>query len=249
MLLTAALGLTGLSNHPFWDDEANTAIYGRNLLKFGRLTAWDGQNLVGYAYGGALGEDLGKELRVPALPACVAAIGMRLAGETTFGGRVMFVIAGIASVGLLAIWMRRLFGRRVISWRMLGAVVAAAVIVAVGVTGMDYMTQRQWARKTGPVLADAERVLVRLVYVKNETEPQRLARARDEVRRLNLASRLGEVRSSAAPRWARDLTPLTTTFSLMAEAQPLPERVVHRLSDGGLLSRASRLREMLAREG
>jgi len=144
---------------------------------------------------------------------------------------------------------RRLFGRWVISWRMLGAVVAAAVIVAVGVTGMDYMTQRQWARKTGPVLADAERVLVRLVYVKNETEPQRLARARDEVRRLNLASRLGEVRSSAAPRWARDLTPLTTTFSLMAEAQPLPERVVHRLSDGGLLSRASRLREMLAREG
>ena len=112
MLLTAVLGLTGLSNHPFWDDEANTAIYGRNLLKFGRMTAWDGRNLIGYAHGGALGEDLGKELRVPALPACVAALGMRLAGETTFGGRVMFVVAGIASVGLLAFWMRRLLGRR-----------------------------------------------------------------------------------------------------------------------------------------
>ena len=112
MLLAAVLGLAGLSNHPFWDDEANTAIYGRNLLKFGRLTAWDGTNLVGYALGGALGEDLGKELRVPALPAYVAALGMLLFGETNFGGRVTFVVAGIVSVGLLAIWMRRLLGRR-----------------------------------------------------------------------------------------------------------------------------------------
>ncbi len=112
MLLAATLGLLGLSNQLFWDDEANTAIYARNLLEFGRLTAWDGTNLLGYNYGGALGEDLGKELRVPGLPACVAAVGMFVFGETTFGGRIMFVAAGVLSVGLLAIWMRRFFGRR-----------------------------------------------------------------------------------------------------------------------------------------
>ncbi|OHB67268.1 MAG: hypothetical protein A2V70_12335 [Planctomycetes bacterium RBG_13_63_9] len=117
MLLATVLALVGLTNHLFWDDEANTASYARNLLRFGRLTAWDGTNLVGYAYGGALGPDLGQELRVPALPAYVAALGMILFDGTslkdlTFSGRIMFVVAGVLSVGLLAIWTRRYFGRR-----------------------------------------------------------------------------------------------------------------------------------------
>jgi len=144
---------------------------------------------------------------------------------------------------------RRLFGRWVLSWRMLGAVAVAVIIVSVGLAGMDYVTRRQWARRTGPVLADAERVLVRLVYVKPEAGPQGLARAREEVRRLDLARRLGEARSSAEAEWARDLAPLADTFSLMAEQDPLPEGVVHRLSDGRLLARACRLRELLARGG
>ncbi len=149
----------------------------------------------------------------------------------------------------IAAGRRRLFGQWVLSWRMLGAVVAAVVIVTVGFAGMDYMTQRQWARQTGPVLVDAERVLVRLVYVKNAGRPQRLARARQEVRNLDLARRLGAVQSSAEPGWARDLAPLADTFSLLARDEPLPEPVVHRLSEGQLLARASRLRESLARGG
>jgi hypothetical protein len=149
----------------------------------------------------------------------------------------------------IAAGRRRLFGQWVLSWRMLGAVVAAAMIVTVGFAGMDYLTQRQWACRTGPVLADAERVLVRLVYVKNEAEPQRLARAREEVRNLDLARRMDEVQSTAQPAWARDLAPLADTFSLMAEDEPLPEPLVHRLSDGELLARACRLRETLARGG
>jgi len=123
MLLAAVLATIGLDNHLFWDDEANTAIYARNLLKFGKLTAWDGRNLVGYSYGGALGEDLGRELRVPALPAYVAALGMLLCGETTFGGRIMFVVAGVAAVGLLAVWMRRFIGRRS-SWYLPALILA-----------------------------------------------------------------------------------------------------------------------------
>jgi len=132
MLLAAVLASAGLGNQLFWDDEANTAIYGRNLLKFGRLTAWDGTNLVGYSYGGALGADLGQELRVPALPAYVAAAGLFLFGGTSFegtspdrisydaatcrrltlSGRIPFVVSGVLSIGLLAIWLRRHFGRR-----------------------------------------------------------------------------------------------------------------------------------------
>lgn len=149
----------------------------------------------------------------------------------------------------IAAGRRRLFGQWLLSWRMLGAVVAAAVIVTLGAAGMDYMTQRQWARRTRPVLADAERILVRLVYVKNEAEPERLARAREEVRSLDLARRLGEAQSSADPGWARDLAPLAATFILLADNEPLPEPLVHRLSDGQLLARACRLRETLTRGG
>jgi len=116
MLAAAGLASLGLTNHLFWDDEANTAIYARNLLTFGRLTAFDGTNLVGYAYGGSLGEDLGRELRVPGLPAYWAAAGMRLFGRTTLGGRIMFVVAGVISVGLLAVWLRRHLGRRFSVW-------------------------------------------------------------------------------------------------------------------------------------
>lgn len=117
ILAAAMLAAAGLGNQLFWDDEANTAIYGRNLIELGRLTAWDGTNLVGYSYGGALGEELGQELRVPPLPACVAAAGLLLCGGDTFqqltlAGRIPFVVAGVLSIALLAIWLRRHFGRR-----------------------------------------------------------------------------------------------------------------------------------------
>jgi len=52
MIVAVALALSlaclGLSNHAFWDDEAGTALFARNLLKTGELTAWDGVNLNGY---------------------------------------------------------------------------------------------------------------------------------------------------------------------------------------------------------
>jgi len=116
MAIASVLGSIGLSNQLFWDDEANTAIYARNLVNLGRLTAFDGTNLVSYALGGALGADLGQELRVPALPAYVAAAGMTLFGQNTFGGRVPFVGAGVLSLALLAVWLKRHFGRRFPWW-------------------------------------------------------------------------------------------------------------------------------------
>ena len=104
MVLAAVLVFPQLGRRPFWDDEANTAIYARNLVRFGRITAWDGVNLSGYAAGGALGDDLGQELRVPTLPAYVAADSMELFGQTTFAGRLPFALCGVLSVGLIAVF-------------------------------------------------------------------------------------------------------------------------------------------------
>jgi len=107
ILVAAALAFHGLTNHLFWDDEANTAIFGRNLLKTGKLTAWDGRNLMGYRGGAELDEDL-VNVYMPPMQYYVAAVGLSLFGESTFGGRALFVIAGLAGIALLAVLMRHL---------------------------------------------------------------------------------------------------------------------------------------------
>jgi len=111
MVVAGVLGGVGLDNHLFWDDEATTAIYARNLIEQHKITAYNGKNLVGYSFGGGLGEDLGRELRVPPLPAVWAAVGMIAFGQDTFGGRIMFVIAGVVSLAVMAVWLRRHLGR------------------------------------------------------------------------------------------------------------------------------------------
>ncbi len=107
ILIAGVLAFHGLTNHLFWDDEASTAIFGRNLLKTGKLTAWDGHNLIGYRGGAELDENL-INVYMPPMQYYVAAAGLYLFGESTFGGRVLFVIAGLAGIALLAVFMRHL---------------------------------------------------------------------------------------------------------------------------------------------
>jgi|GEM_PF-1707597 len=116
MAITLLLAVVGLDGQLFWDDEANTAIYARNWIEQGKITAWDGHNLLSYAQGGSLGADLGPELRVPVLPAFIAATGMFFFGPTTFAARLPFVLLGVLAVGLTALWARRHYGPRFPWW-------------------------------------------------------------------------------------------------------------------------------------
>jgi len=142
---------------------------------------------------------------------------------------------------------RRMFGESLMSGRMVAALAVAAGILMLGVSGADYVTRRDWARQTAPVLADAERVLVRLVYVGKADDRGRLAWAREETKKLALPERFVEARSRAEPTWAKDLAPLETMFALLASGDRLPPQLVAQLTDGQLLGRATRLRETLAR--
>jgi len=149
----------------------------------------------------------------------------------------------------VAVGKRRLLGTGLATWRMGAALAAAVGVVLIGLAGMDYASRWQWVRQTEPVLADAERVLVRLVYVRTEDEAHRLAWARDEVRKLELAERLATARAEADAPWAKDLAPLESTFALLAGNGPVPQDVAGQLRGGELLVHASRLRETLARGG
>ncbi len=115
LAVAALLGFFGLSNHHFWDDEANTALFARNLLQTGHLDAWDGNNLIGYRLGAELDENL-RNVYMPPAQYWLAALGLWAFGPTTWGGRVPFLLLGLASVGVLVMWVRWHLPKQLPGW-------------------------------------------------------------------------------------------------------------------------------------
>jgi len=108
-LLCAVLSLLGLDRHPFWPDEAITAIYSRNTARYGLPYAWDGRNLCAYGDGTSLDRHM-LAAAYPWLQFYVAALGFLAFGATTFAGRLPFALLGVACVPLtylLALRLRR----------------------------------------------------------------------------------------------------------------------------------------------
>ena len=106
LLIVGGFLLTyGLGNNAFWDDEANTALFGRNLNLSGHLTAWDGSNVVGFRQGAELDVNL-VNVYMPPIQYCIAALGLKLFGNTTLGGRVPFVVLGVLSIYMLMVFSR-----------------------------------------------------------------------------------------------------------------------------------------------
>jgi hypothetical protein len=103
MALCGWLAMTGLGNQALWDDEANTALFARNVRTMGELTAWDGQNLVGYALGAELNASL-HNIYMPPLQYYVAALSQDWFGDDTAGNRRLFVVLGITSLALLTVF-------------------------------------------------------------------------------------------------------------------------------------------------
>lgn len=143
----------------------------------------------------------------------------------------------------------RVLGGRFFTVRMAAALSVAASLVVFCGLALDHVTCRDWARRTEPVLADAERVLVRLVYVDPAEEAHRLAWAREEARNLALPERLARARGEAEPTWAGNLAPLETMFVLLAGEDPISPEMGAKLNQGELLERAARLHRDLMPDG
>lgn len=99
----------GLSNQALWDDEAHTALFARNLLRFGILTAWDGRNLIAPRGGAELDRNL-LNVTIPPLQFYLAAAGLAVFGETTFAARIPFVLVGLLTIPALGLYTRALLG-------------------------------------------------------------------------------------------------------------------------------------------
>jgi len=107
-LLAALLAFWGLGNNDFWDDEAFTAVYGRNLIRTGTLIGWDGRNLMDYGMMGFVNEDMIKTF-APRLQYLVAGLSLQIFGDSTAGGRFLFVFIGLFAIPLAAAWFKHEF--------------------------------------------------------------------------------------------------------------------------------------------
>ncbi|MCZ6673053.1 MAG: hypothetical protein O7C75_08945 [Verrucomicrobia bacterium] len=107
-LLAGLLAFWGLGNNDFWDDEAFTAAYGRNLIRTGTLIGWDGRNLMDYGMRGFVNEDMIKTF-APRLQYLVAGLSLKIFGDNAGGGRILFVFFGLFSIPLAAAWFRHEF--------------------------------------------------------------------------------------------------------------------------------------------
>jgi hypothetical protein len=133
LAVAACLALLGLGNNAFWDDEANTALFARNLIGAGQLTAWDGTNVIGFRQGAELNDHL-LNVYMPPLQYYVAAGGLRFFGLTTIGGRLPFVLLGLGSVAALILVARWYFRGRVVEW-------LPALLVALNPAYLMFMRQ------------------------------------------------------------------------------------------------------------
>ncbi len=97
VMLAAVLLFTHIGKESLWQDEAETALLGKNIMQFGLPIAYDGKNLVSQEAGMEFGKDYlwhwtswGDKY--------LAALSMKLFGKTTFGARFLFAVAGLLSV-------------------------------------------------------------------------------------------------------------------------------------------------------
>ena len=105
IIIAGYLSLQGLSDNYFWDDEAETALFSRNLLHFGHLTAWDGRNLISRRDGIHLDRQWINRFNSP-LQFYLTAASFRCLGESTQSARLPFVLLGLASLPIFYLILR-----------------------------------------------------------------------------------------------------------------------------------------------
>lgn len=96
-IIFSLLMIAGALTHSLWGDEADTALFARNILKFGIPTAWDGTNLI--IANLVLDKDLVNHVH-PWLPYYLVSLFFRFFGESSFIARLPFLLFSLATMPL-----------------------------------------------------------------------------------------------------------------------------------------------------
>jgi hypothetical protein len=108
LTIGALLLLSRLDGVRLWQDEAETALLGRNTLRYGVPVVWDGRNLVAQYYS----LDFERHLlhQKGWLPSYLVAASFALFDESTASARLPFAILGLAALWLCRRLALRLTG-------------------------------------------------------------------------------------------------------------------------------------------
>ncbi len=110
MAIAALLLFSGIGKHRFWDDEANTAVMGQNMLATKSASAWNGLNLLSYGMRGSVDTNL-KKTSIPPLQYIIAGISQEIFGRSTIGARMLFVLIGLFTLLFTSLWYKEEFSK------------------------------------------------------------------------------------------------------------------------------------------
>jgi Dolichyl-phosphate-mannose-protein mannosyltransferase len=125
LILGALLIFSNLDDRYLWEDEAETALLAKNVLRFGVPIAWDGVNLISQE----CGTDFDANYlwrQTPWLPIYLTAASFALFDVSTFTARLPFALLGLLSVPSLYALAQRVFADRRIS-----LIAAASLLLSV----------------------------------------------------------------------------------------------------------------------
>ncbi|MDR1303934.1 MAG: glycosyltransferase family 39 protein [Verrucomicrobiales bacterium] len=101
-----------LGHYSFWDDEPNTAMAAKGLVRHGDTVAWVGDgNLAARDSGLSLDDQL-RERMTPPLASWLTAASFLAFGETLWSARLPHAALGLLTVALLLHWARQCGGTR-----------------------------------------------------------------------------------------------------------------------------------------
>jgi hypothetical protein len=108
LLLGGFLLFWDLSGRCLWEDEAETALLGKNIIRFGLPYAYDGTNVVSQEIAREFGPDFLWRWS-PWMQFYIAAASMFCFGATTLAARLPFAILGFLSIPLTYALAQRLY--------------------------------------------------------------------------------------------------------------------------------------------
>lgn len=123
------LVLLGANMHPLWGDEAESALFGRNIVKYGVPRGWDGVNIMGINDGVVLNKELINHTS-PWAQYYTIALSFLVFGESSFTARLPFVIISIVTLPLFYLTVLKIAGdKRVATISVLLLSIAPAFIL------------------------------------------------------------------------------------------------------------------------
>jgi 4-amino-4-deoxy-L-arabinose transferase-like glycosyltransferase len=134
--LAAILLFWGLGDRSLWQDEAETALLGKNILHFGRPLAFDGANVISQEASKEFGPDYLWRWS-PWIQLYIAAGSFAVLGPTTLAARLPFTVLAFLAIPLTYRLARRLFDS-------IAAARLSALFLALSAPFLLYARQSRW---------------------------------------------------------------------------------------------------------